>query len=384
MKTAYVIALVAFALALTAVSARRDSLYTRWHQLEAKNYDFTQYVREYGKVYEDHEVEMRREIFEANLQKVLEHNRRPGASWKMGINHLSDHTESELKQMRGHRKHLNQMTETVARRSDLAVPHKLMKTQRPDSVDWRQKGAITPVKDQGRCGSCWTFAAAETVESFHFLATGSLMELSEQQIASCTPNSEDCGGTGGCEGGTAEVAFQGIITAGGLASEWTYSYNSWNGSDLACKLNDSSFNFRPVVQLSSYTQLPVNDQEALLDAVATLGPIAISVDASAWSAYESGVFAGCNMTAPDIDHAVQLVGYGTDPEHGDYWIVRNSWTPTWGEHGFVRIARPSTVPCGVDPNPGDGTACKPYPASINVCGMCGILSDSAYPHIKLN
>jgi len=88
------------------------------------------------------------------------------------------------------------------------------------------------------------------------------------------------------------------------------------------------------------------------------------------------------MTAPDIDHAVQLVGYGTDASGGDYWLVRNSWNAGWGESGYIRIARPSTPPCGVDPTPGDGTACKPYPPNITVCGMCGILSDSAYPIVQ--
>lgn len=324
---------------------------------------------------------MRRAIFETNLKTILRHNAQHH-SWKMGVNHLTDRTVDELAAMRGHKGFMTHQTEVRAARAAMATEFVPVSRALPPSVDWRTKGAISPVKDQGQCGSCWTFASAETIESFNYLKTGLMFELSEQQIASCTSNPLDCGGTGGCEGGTAEVAFQSIIDAGGLSSEWTYPYISWNGTDYQCRINSTGFNFRPAVKLSSYVKLPVNDQNALLNAVANLGPVAISVDASSWSFYETGVFTGCNMNAPDIDHAVQLVGYGTDASAGgDYFLVRNSWTPSWGENGFIRIARTATPVCGVDPTPGDGTACKPYPANITVCGMCGILSDSAYPII---
>lgn len=366
-----------------AVCALAQARYTRWHELFPKRYDFKQFVREYGKVYTSSEEEtFRRRVFNANLKHVLHHNSQPGLTWKMGINHLSDRTQSELAALRGYKKEISSQDHVVDARASMASDFNPLVGDLPTSVDWRQKGAITPVKDQGMCGSCWTFASAEEIESMYFLKTGSLVELSEQQIASCTSNPLDCGGTGGCEGGTAEVAFQSIITVGGIASEWTYPYISYNGTDYACRLNSSHFTFSPVAKLRSYVKLPTNDQNALMQAVATIGPIAISVDASAWSFYETGVFSGCNMKSPDIDHAVQLVGYGTDSKLGDYWIVRNSWTPTWGEAGFIRIQRTANPVCGVDPTPGDGTACKPYPANVTVCGMCGMLSDSAYPILE--
>jgi len=105
------------------------------------------------------------------------------------------------------------------------------------------------------------------------------------------------------------------------------------------------------------------------------------VDASAWGEYETGVFDGCNATNPDIDHVVQLVGYGTDDVYGDYWLVRNSWSPKWGELGYIRIARSSNVTCGVDLRPQDGTGCNGGPSTVSVCGECAILYDVSYPVI---
>jgi len=222
----------------------------------------------------------------------------------------------------------------------------------PASVDWRKEGVISDVKDQGQCGSCWTFGTAETIESYWALATQQLPVLSEQQILDCTPNTHHCGGTGGCEGGTPELAYQTMInTTGGLASEWTYSYQSYQGADFPkCKFDAST---TPVVaKVTDYTVLPSNKYSPVMAAL-QVGPLVINVDASAWSDYETGVFNGCNQTHPDIDHVVQLVGYGTDPKLGQYWLVRNSWSPSWGELGYIRLARLSNT-CGVDLRPQDG------------------------------
>ncbi len=115
-------------------------------------------------------------------------------------------------------------------------------------------------------------------------------------------------------------------------------------------------------------------------AVATKGPIAVSVDASTWSSYKSGIFNGCNQTNPDINHAVVLVGYGEDSGQ-KYWLVRNSWSASWGEAGYIRLARFDNEDeiCGSDITPQDGTACDGQTQPVKVCGTCGILYDSAYP-----
>jgi len=205
-----------------------------------------------------------------------------------------------------------------------------------------------------------------------------LSDLAEQQILDCTSNPDQCGGTGGCGGGTPQLAYTQIQAMGGLASEWTYPYTSYFGSNFECKFNGSAQN--PMVQLSGFEVLPSNEYTPLMTQAAS-GPVAISVDASSWFAYESGVYNGCNQTNPDIDHAVQLVGYGTDPQLGDFWLVRNSWSPNWGESGYIRLMRTSTVQCGTDNHPSDGMGCKNGPPSVTVCGTCGILFDNSYPII---
>jgi len=200
-------------------------------------------------------------------------------------------------------------------------------------------------------------------------------------ILDCTPNEHQCGGAGGCEGGTVELAYSNILVNGwkGLMSEWYYPYVSHSGKNQAqCLFNVSYVESR----LDGYEVLPSNQYAPLVAAVATVGPIAISVEADTWSNYEDGIFNGCNKTNPDIDHAVQLVGYGTDPKLGDYWLVRNSWTPFWGENGYIRLARSSKVECGIDITPGDGDECTGGPPTQLVCGTCGILFDTAFPIVS--
>jgi len=242
----------------------------------------------------------------------------------------------------------------------------------PTSVDWREKSVVSPVKNQGGCGSCWAFASTETVESAVAIATGKAPPvLSPQELVSCAPNPKDCGGTGGCQGSTEPLAFA-YVQKVGMTTEAIYPYQAITGTCDSSKVSQAK------VHIANYTRLPTNDYGALMQAVATVGPIAISVDAS-WGGYESGVYQGaCGTT---IDHAVQLVGYGNDAASGlDYWLVRNSWGESWGEKGYIRIKRfgEGKEPCGTDTDPSSGNGCKGGPSSIKVCGLCGILSDSSY------
>ena len=139
----------------------------------------------------------------------------------------------------------------------------------------------------------------------------------------------------------------------------------------------------PVAKLQGYQTLPANELTPVMNALSSHGPLAINVDATAWDDYESGVFTGCDMTNPDIDHVVQLVGYGTDSSSSqDYWLVRNSWSPSWGEDGYIRLARAtSNPPCGVDSTPQAGTGCNGGPANVTVCGSCGVLYSVSYPEV---
>lgn len=318
------------ALVCVAVAETRRPAFPLHHQLNG--YTFQHYVQDHAKVYEGAEYEIRRELFERRLRLVNAHNADSKHSWKMGINHMSDWTPEEFNDLKGYDKAIGA---TLRRkRSNNLNAHLVDEAKAiPQAVDWRNRDVVTPVKDQGRCGSCWTFAAAETLESHTAIATGQLNELSQQHIIDCVANVLQCGGQGGCTGGTVELAYQtlkdNITAAGGLASEWTYPYRSYFAEKFECTYNRTR---QPVVaRVTDYVVLPFNKYKPLLAAVATKGPIAISVDAGAWSHYESGVFDGCNQTNPDINHAVQLVGYGVDKSFGKYWLVRNSWGTRWGE-----------------------------------------------------
>jgi cathepsin L len=193
----------------------------------------------------------------------------------------------------------------------------------PSQVDWRNTpNVVSPVKDQGHCGSCWAFAATATLESHVALSTGLLFDFSPQQIAMCSPNPNNCGGTGGCEGATAEIAFDYVAGSSGLLEEYQLGYTAYNGVDSACGVTSS---YVPKASITGYTKLPENNYTALMNAIAQVGPIAVSVDASTFHSYSSGVFNGCNQVNPDINHAVTLVGYGE--ENGQkYWLGKQSFS----------------------------------------------------------
>jgi cathepsin L len=363
------ISLIVFVLLFSASLA----LKTRWNEL--KGYNFEKYVEEYNKLYSDaKEYELRKSIFEANFATINAHNAQ-SSSYKMGVNHLTDRSTEEYKKLLGSKRPASYTPKYQVPYTPVAPVADVTE------VDWRLKGVISDVKDQGDCGSCWSFATSEIVESYYALATGQLHVLSEQQILSCTNNSNDCGGTGGCEGGIPEIAYDMIQDFGGLTSEWRYPYVSYFGTDFPCTFNNLTTT--PIAQLQGYTKLESNSLSAVLATVSSTGPLAINVDASTWQNYESGVYTGCNQTYSDIDHVVQLVGFGTDDTYGDYWLVRNSWTPAWGELGYIRIARTDSdnTLCQQDTTPGDGTGCNGGPTVVTTCGPCGLLYDTSFPII---
>jgi len=357
---------------------------TQWRHLDTSQqhtYTFEDFKAEFGRNYPSTQEEaLRREIFEKRLASIHAHNKGEN-SWKRGINRFADLSNDEYKARLGLKGLRSQDRAKSA--NWISQPEHLDKDIDVSlfdglDVDWRTKGVISPPKDQGACGSCWTFATTETIESYNALKTGKLLTLSEQQILDCTPNPNHCGGTGGCGGGTVELAVDRIAQMGGLATASSYPYVSGTGRDYPC--DSSKLNY--AVNVSSYVDLPSNALAPVLAHVARKGPLAISVDASAWSDYESGVFDGCNNANPDLDHAVQLVGFGTDPSYGDYWLVRNSWGPSYGEAGYIRLKRYASPPCGIDNTPADGDGCSGGPPSIKVCGNCGILYDTTYVIIK--
>ena len=358
------LALIAAAVALLGADAARP----KWSEL-SENYSYEQYLADFGKAAPARsEYDARKARFEAQLAATLRHNADKTASWKRGINHMSDWSDSEHAALRG------RLPSTWAiRAAHLNLPSTRAPVGIPPAFDWRTKGVVTPVKDQGHCGSCWAFAATATIESHLAVNTGVLAELSPQQLVSCVPNPHHCGGDGGGAGSTAELAYD-YVKKAGIASAYSFPYTSWPGdSNGDCDVKPASRS-KAFANVSGYQALAVNDEASLLEALVAHGPISVSVAASPWSFYESGVFDGCALqgSGTDVNHAVVLVGYDEES-----LIIRNSWTPLWGEDGYIRLKR--TTSCGIDTTPEHGSRCDGGPTTVKVCGMCGVLSESSYP-----
>merc|ERR1711981_57846 len=363
-----------FIIAALAALAAADPLVERYHAKE-----FSTFMNKFGKTNAtSDESKLRFDIFKANLQKMNAHNSRKDVSWKMGINQFSDLTDEEFEAV--HLGGYKQTPTPAFRPATLKSKDEINIKDLPESVNWCDKGACTPVKDQGSCGSCWAFATTAVIESHMQIATGSLPKLSTQQVTSCTPNPLKCGGTGGCYGSIPQLGYT-YIQLFGQISEDDYPYVSGSSTQTEdCEYNLD--NLTPVAGLSGYNILEPNSVEAVMDFVANQGPLAVAVAASDWGWYSGGVFDGCSYDDNiALNHAVVLVGYGTDEKEGDYWIVRNSWGSGWGENGHIRLKRESTATCGVNSTPMDGTACVGGPGNDQqtVCGMCGVLYDVSYP-----
>nr|BAN20173.1 cathepsin L [Riptortus pedestris] len=203
----------------------------------------------------------------------------------------------------------------------------------PEEVDWRQQGAVTPVKNQAACGSCWAFSATGALEGQHFRKTGQLVKLSEQQLV-------DCGGEYGnlgCQGGWPYRGYYYMINKG-IATTQDYPYN---GQENTCRAAPSS----GVVANGLITV--AEDEGMLKIAVATVGPISICIDVTnIFKFYKSGIFIDDSCSSIYTNHAVLAVGYGS--ENGqDYWLVKNSWGTSWGEQGYIRMARNRRNQCAV-------------------------------------
>jgi cathepsin L len=352
-------------LALVSVSVAKTAS-------RAMQEEFLRFKEKYGKVYASKaEQEERFEIFEANFYKSMKQNKMM-SSYTTGVTQFSDLTEQEFKDT-----YLRYKKLPGSGSAGNASP-KISKDL-PESINWVEKGAVTGVKNQGQCGSCWAFATTEQIESYAFINTGELPNLSAQQVTSCTPNVLQCGGTGGCMGSVTQLGFSYLQLFGQMAEE-DYPYVSGTTSDTEECAHDPT---KAMVTLTGYDTLPTNNHEAVMTHLAEVGPLSIAVDASKWSTYTGGVFSGCSFDDNiSINHGVQLVGYGSDFSAlgvYDYWLVRNSWGPNWGEDGYIKLLR--TSECGVNSTPMDGTACVEGPGTDEqtVCGMCGMLLDCSFP-----
>jgi len=365
---AVAVAVVLFA-AFVTVDARRPP---RAHELTAA-YSFEQYAHDFNKRYTEPKEHARRAaLFQASLATVLEHNSKR-STYKRGVNRFSDWSEAELQSLRGARPHATHKSKYASE----YVP-KLNKAPNA-SVDYRTSfpPVVSAVKDQGQCGDCWAHAVTEAIESSYALATGQLFVLSQQQVTSCTKAAGTCYS---CNGSFQQLGFE-YVVENGITEEWIYPFESYNGTSITCKADPYiSTPINTIVNVTGYVLVGPNSQNAMVQALNELGPLSILVDASSWSSYESGIFDGCDYSQNiTLDHAVQVVGYGSDSGN-DYWIVRNSWAPSWGENGFIRLTKPAVAQCGWNQGAAYVTDCYGSgPSATWACGQCGILFGSAFP-----
>tara|TARA_B100000575_G_C23071592_1_gene617257 strand:- start:406 stop:1284 length:879 start_codon:yes stop_codon:yes gene_type:complete len=252
------------------------------------------------------------EVFKKNVEYIEEFNRQ-NHSYQLEVNQFADMNDfnfnMSLPKIKNEYYKLN---------DDIIVP---------EEVDWRKENAVTHVKNQGHCGGCWAFSTTGSVEGIVAIKTGKLLNISEQQLIDCSTQE----GNHGCGGGIMDYGFQYIIDNNGICSENDYPYQAMDGQCQECN---------PIVQINKYGNVFPRNEKILKRAVAQQ-PVSVAIQANLTSfrLYSNGVYSDFNC-GTQLDHGVLIVGYGNDEVSGnDYWLVKNSWGPGWGENGYIRILR---------------------------------------------
>jgi len=296
----------------------------------------------YQKSYRNAEEEAhRRENWMENM-KIIE---RQNMDWLMGkstytlsMNSLGDKSATELARLYAIPENL--LREHLAKESYVEFV-KSPDAQVPESVDWRRKGFDTPVKNQGRCASCYAFAAAGALEGQYFIKTGELIDLSEQQIVDCSTDFLNHG----CDGGNSARSYLYIKGSNGITTEAEYPYTGVQGD---CR----NSTFDRTYSVYGFTFIPPNDEEAFLEAIATKGPVAaVMLPNPLFKFYDSGVFECADTSLKGQGevklHVMLIIGYGVEDDGVEYFLVKNSWGPSWGNEGYVKIRRNVLKNCGL-------------------------------------
>eukprot|EP01147_Barroeca_monosierra_P010356 gene10356-2491_t len=291
---------------------------------------FEEFKVKHGRLYDnDKEHAFRLYNFRHNKRYIDTMNRRR-LGYTLATNHLADMHEHELKRLRG----------SFSSRDDYQYQPETPSAMRSPSRNWRLTGAVTPVKDQGICGSCWSFGAAEAIEGQYFLKTNRSVPMSQQALMDCSWGF----GNNACDGGEAFRAYEWVLKNGYIPTE--ASYGPYLMADGFCHVEQADRGSA----LKGYVNITSGDMNAVLDALDKQGPLAVAIDASlkSFSFYSSGVYYDdhCGNCPDDLDHVVLAVGYGTTDEGEPYWIIKNSWSTHYGDEGYVYISRRSNN-CGV-------------------------------------
>jgi len=313
-------------------SRNTDEKKKKLHHLFA----FRNFIEKHNKSYSTSaEFSRRFSIFQMNLKKIASLQRFEQGSATYGITKFADLSGQEFRRLLGLRPHLRRPSPHRSR-----APPTPRGAPLPKAFDWRQEGAVTEVKNQGMCGSCWAFSVTGNVEGQWFVRNKRLVSLSEQELVDCDTEDQ------GCEGGLPENAYDAIMTLGGLESEGEYPYE---GQENKCRLEKDKVR----VTVNGSLEISQDEKEMARWLVAN-GPISIGINANLLQFYWGGVSHPprflCRPSA--LDHGVLIVGYGTHTtrylrRHQPYWIVKNSWGPDWGEQGYFRIYRGDGT-CGVN------------------------------------
>ncbi|CAG9823173.1 unnamed protein product [Phaedon cochleariae] len=286
------------------------------------------------------EERFRMKIFMENSHKIAKHNKLYAmglVSYKLGVNKYADMLHHEFVQaVNGYNKTKNVLSGIEMDDAITFIPPANVKM--PEEVDWRTKGAVTGVKDQGHCGSCWSFSATGSLEGQNFRKTGRLVSLSEQNLVDCSTKY----GNNGCNGGLMDNAFRYIRDNKGIDTEASYPY----------KAEDEKCHYRPQSRGAvdrGFVDVESGNENHLKAAVATVGPVSVAIDASheTFQLYSEGVYSDPECSSAELDHGVLVVGYGTDENGNDYWLVKNSWGPSWGAQGYIKMARNKENMCGI-------------------------------------